>query len=198
MSSKQGKLEVVLIPPLLTTDFNVVAWDRYLADKPKAVIFETFGSGSVGSAFVPKIRETVRMGIPVFLLSSMERGTIRSVVYDQQEQALQAGAVHLERINFGDVKRAWQGQSQDPTHDVIPEINRLAHESKDMFDLIDKVRATYNLTEEEIDVLPEIAEGVPDREAIMRTRGKVDEMLAELKREMDGNREIEHSGEVKR
>jgi len=89
---------VFLLPPQLAYDRSLELWDTIVSasPKPKAIILETFGSGSLASEFIPKIKEAVGNGIAVFLLSPMHRGHgIEKVTYDIQEDALKAGAVEF-------------------------------------------------------------------------------------------------------
>jgi chemotaxis response regulator CheB len=183
--------EVALINPSMSTTKEIATkiWEANIANKPKAIVYKSFGSGTVAPNDVDEIRKAVReKGIPVFLLSSMERdGGIRKVTYEAHDRARKAGAVNLERVNYGDVKREWLGETKSPENDVIRVINEIAQEKTDMFDLIDEVRQRYQYTDEEL-------KDFSDREHVLDSRKKLDETLAEIRREREAREGSEHKG----
>ncbi|MFA6099047.1 MAG: hypothetical protein WCV50_05955 [Patescibacteria group bacterium] len=180
-------------------------WDS-IPEDTKAVIVETFGSGSIPSEFAAKIHATVLRGIPVFLLNGVENPVdevngeismgITDIKYGVQQKALEAGAVHIEAVNIGHVRRSSESKSANPRDNVMEQVRVLAEQSQDMFELITKVREVYNLTDEEIQILEKQTRenAIPiTREKILRARQSLDTMLVELKRELSERQAELHS-----
>jgi len=202
------KTTIEFLDTNLSSEAALKRWDL-IPEDTKAVIAETFGSGSMPTEFIPKIRDTVRKGIPVFLLNGVENPVdetkgeissgITSIRYDLQQKALESGAVHIEGVNFGHLKRSWEGKSTNPRDNIIEQIRVLAEQSRDMFELITKVREVYNLTDKEIQILEKQTKekAIPiTREKILRARESLDNMLAELKKELS-ERQAELQSELR-
>jgi len=206
MENHDKKVNIEFLNQMPNSEASVHRWDL-ISPETKAVLVETYGSGSVPGEFVPKIHDLVRKGVPVFLLNGVENTAneasgeksigIPEINYEVQQNALDAGAVHIESVNIGHLKRSWTNKSNRPKDNVIEILKQLARESNDMFDYIDRVREKYNLTDEEIKFVEEATrvekESKPvTQEAILRSREALGLMLEALKIEMS-----EHEGELK-
>ena len=230
--------DVPFFSSIINNEINAKLWDAMMADHPKAVVLKTFGSGSVGKILIPKIRETVRAGIPVFLLSSMEGQEfgILKQVYQTNSELLDAGAVALESVNITNLQRAnqhiidtenglqtseYHGQ---PADNILKTISDIVHNGGDMFEWIQKVRETYNLSDEQIALVekethrlepnimpPEVRAGLSPvnaispntvsipvtRKDILRSRRAVDIALQTLKGEISREKPDEKKSGIK-
>jgi len=168
---------VVLVPARLETE--AITWDAMIGTtpKPKALVLNVNATGSLPNVFQPKIAAAVRDGVAVFLLGDARVGTgPTTITYGIQEEALNAGAVHLESANFGSFERAMLGQSSDPKDNVIKYINRLAQRSASVFDLMRRVRDEYRLPDREIS-------GWSNKRDVLTSRRKLDAMIDRLEAE---------------
>lgn len=90
------------------------AFDISLALKPKAMMIDGYVSGMVPDSFYPLIRESVDLGVSVFVLSTNyanTEGAIQEVKYESQEAMIKSGAVPIRDVNtnkFEEVRLAIQ------------------------------------------------------------------------------------------
>ena len=147
------------------TEITARLWDALMANKPRAIVVESFGSGSIPGILIDKVQTATRNGTAVFLLNgaSKQNYGIIKLTYDTNTRLLEAGAVPLERINIGHLRR-WAAfidegtrsadlpkYSGDKTDALLQTIAEIAQHESNMFELIRKVRETYRLSDEQIE-----------------------------------------------
>lgn len=153
----------------LGTEINERLWDVVIKTRPKAVVMETFGSGSVPNAFLGKVRATTHEGIPVFIVNGLE-GTlglppeqsfgIVHITYDTNRQLLDAGAIPLESVNVGHLRRFVEFRGTHPpeteypgkpTDNILETIGEIIESDGGLFERIKRIRKVYELSDAEIE-----------------------------------------------